>query len=313
MSIEVMSVVLHHSKAQGTTKLVLLGIANHQGDGGAWPAISTLAKYAGGVTRRTVQRSLSELVESGELETTLQAGGSYGDQANGKPNLYRVLVGCPPECDGSPNHRRKRDLDDRGDTHVTGDAHVAGGMTPVTMGDDAHVAGGMTPTSPKPSIEPSIEPSINREDVKIAWTEFWEVYPRKVGVADAKRAFVKAFTQYGPAVVEGARRYGQDPNLPSEKQYIPHPSTWLNQERWNDEPLPERKLSPEEVAERNAKLRQVQREKDREQTDRLMAEMAEAKAKAAPPPQCPHGHTLVRCPECLKTIKDQTTTTEGNN
>ena len=310
MSIEVMSVVLHHSKAQGTTKLVLMGIANHQGDGGAWPAISTLAKYAGGVSRRTVQRSLADLVKTGELETTLQAGGSYGDQPNGKPNLYRVLVSCPPECDGSPNHRRKRDLLEGGDADVTGDIHDAGGRRTRHGGDDIHVAGGMTPTSPEPSIEPSIEPSLNREDVKIAWTEFWEVYPRKAGVADAKKAFVKQFTKYGHEVVEGARRFAQDPNLPVEKQYIPHPSTWLNQERWNDEPLPERKLTPEQVAERNRQLNAIRRDKDREATARLFAEMAEANAKATPPPPCPHGSTLVRCQTCLKKIKDQTT--EGN-
>lgn len=34
MSIEAMAVALHHSKTQGATKLVLLGIANHEGDGG---------------------------------------------------------------------------------------------------------------------------------------------------------------------------------------------------------------------------------------------------------------------------------------
>ena len=43
MSIELMSLVLHHSVAQPTHKLILLGIANHQGDGGAWPSIETLS------------------------------------------------------------------------------------------------------------------------------------------------------------------------------------------------------------------------------------------------------------------------------
>jgi hypothetical protein len=38
-------------------------------------------------------------------------------------------------------------------------------------------------------------------------------------------------------VIEGARRFGNDPNLPDE-QFIPHPSTWLNQDRWIDGPLP---------------------------------------------------------------------------
>lgn len=308
MSIEVMSVVLHHSKAQGTTKLVLLGIANHQGDGGAWPSVSTLAKYAGGVTPRTVQRSLAELVQAGELHTEIQAGGSYGDQTNGRPNLYRVLVACPPECDGSPNHRRKKDDLEGGDADVRGDADDHGGRRPRHPGDDAHVRGGMTPTSPKPSIEPSREPSLNREELKRAWSEFWEVYPKRVGGAKAKESFIKAWTKHGNIVLEGARRFAEDPNLPTDKQFIPYPATWLNQERWNDDPLPERKLSPEEVAERNARLNAIKRAKELEHSRRLMEEMAEAHAKAAPPPKCPHGLTLVRCRTCLKDLNNK----EGN-
>lgn len=305
MSIEAMSVVLHHSKAQGATKLILLGIANHQGDGGAWPSISTLAKYAGGVNRRTVQRAIGDLVAMGELESEIQAGGSYKDQANGRPNLYRVLLGCPAECDGSPNHRRITEPEQGGGPDTAGrSTHRGGG--------DIQTAGGAVSTPPKPSIEPLREPSLNREDVKIAWTEFWEIYPRHVGVADAKKAFVKAWTKHGQKVIDGARRFAQDPNLPAEKQYIPHPSTWLNQERWDDEPLPERKLSPEELAEKQKKLRDIKHQKDRELSARLMAEMEEAKAKATPPPTCPHGINLVRCRTCLKDLNQTRKETNGN-
>jgi hypothetical protein len=43
MSIEAVATVLNHSKARGRAKLVLIGIANHLGDQGAWPSISTLS------------------------------------------------------------------------------------------------------------------------------------------------------------------------------------------------------------------------------------------------------------------------------
>jgi hypothetical protein len=39
--------------------------------------------------------------------------------------------------------------------------------------------------------------------------------------------------------VKGVRRYADDANLP-EKQFIPYPSKWLREGRWDDEPLPER-------------------------------------------------------------------------
>ena len=61
MSIESIAVCLHHSRATGTDKVVLLGIANHDGDGGSWPAIATLAKYAN-VNERNTQKSIERLI-----------------------------------------------------------------------------------------------------------------------------------------------------------------------------------------------------------------------------------------------------------
>jgi hypothetical protein len=108
MSIEAMSLVLHHSTASGAAKLLLLGIANHQGDSGAWPSVSTLSRYAG-VSERRAQQLLRALEESGELTVLPQAGGS----GQYKTNLYWVNVMCPEDCDGSASHRsgvKSRDL-----------------------------------------------------------------------------------------------------------------------------------------------------------------------------------------------------------
>ena len=55
MSLEKMVDVLYRSKASPRAKLVLLGIANHQGDMGSYPAIATLAKYAN-CSERSVKR-----------------------------------------------------------------------------------------------------------------------------------------------------------------------------------------------------------------------------------------------------------------
>jgi len=65
---------------------------------------------------------------------------------------------------------------------------------------------------------------------------FWGIYPRKLGKGEAKGAFVKAVDKFGADVVlEGATRFASDPNLPAP-QFIPRAATWLNQERWDDEP-----------------------------------------------------------------------------
>lgn len=149
-----MALVLHHSRATGTDKLVLLGIANHSGDGGAWPTIETLARYANATTR-TVQRSLSKLVDLGEVAIYQQQGGTRDMRDSDRPNRYDVLIACPPGCDRTANHRvrdlprSQAELWIEGVTPTSGgDAHVTRGVTP-TSGE------GVTPTSPKPSLEPS--------------------------------------------------------------------------------------------------------------------------------------------------------------
>ncbi|MDU6662576.1 MAG: hypothetical protein E6474_09775 [Actinomyces sp.] len=76
------------------------------------------------------------------------------------------------------------------------------------------------------------------------FTDFYNAYPRHVGRKDAERAFKRAAKTVSPqTIIDAARRLAADPNLP-EKQFIPHPATWLNQGRWDDEPLPDRSSHP---------------------------------------------------------------------
>lgn len=88
MSLEVMSAVWKHSKAEGRARLVLLAIADHQGEIGAWPSIATLAKMVN-ASERSVKRDLRELELLGELEIHLQAAPSAGQY---KSNLYWVKL-----------------------------------------------------------------------------------------------------------------------------------------------------------------------------------------------------------------------------
>jgi hypothetical protein len=68
------------------------------------------------------------------------------------------------------------------------------------------------------------------------FNSFWDIYPRKLGKGEAKAAFVKAVDKFGADVVlEGVKKFAADPNLPAP-QFVPRAATWLNQERWDDEP-----------------------------------------------------------------------------
>jgi len=68
--------------------------------------------------------------------------------------------------------------------------------------------------------------------------DFWNIYPRKQGKGKAREAFVSAVKKFGlEPIMDGVHRFANDPNLPDPK-FVPLPTTWLNQERWDDGPLP---------------------------------------------------------------------------
>jgi hypothetical protein len=274
MSIEAMTLVLHHSQASGVSQMILMGIANHEGDGGAWPSIATLAKY-GKVSERRVQQVIRELEAAGELTVHTMAGGTT---PNGATNLYYVTLSCPAECDGTTNHRQGvKSGADRGETHFTP---------------------GVKPTSPKPSLEPSVKPYISSD-----FENFWNTYPRKVGKQAAIKAFTKAITIASvDEILAAAIRYGNDRNLPFDENFIPHPATWLNAGRWEDGPLPERKLSPEELALKGKALAEKRHQQTIAATQEILEQDKRAK-ETADAPKCEHGKIIAACMPCIRAGK----------
>ena len=74
----------------------------------------------------------------------------------------------------------------------------------------------------------------------MTFDDFWAAYPRRVGKDDARRVWDKARGRASvEEILDGAKRLAEDPNLP-EKQFIPHPATWLARGGWSDDPLPAR-------------------------------------------------------------------------
>lgn len=71
------------------------------------------------------------------------------------------------------------------------------------------------------------------------FARFWAVYPRK----EAKQTALKAFTKINPdealleTMLSAIARFKETAQWQEDGgQYIPHPATWLNQRRWEDEP-----------------------------------------------------------------------------
>ena len=71
-----------------------------------------------------------------------------------------------------------------------------------------------------------------------AFERFWSVYPRKIGKQSAKRAFDRVKVPLETLVTAVERQKCSDQWTQNNGQFIPHPATWLNQGRWDDE-LPE--------------------------------------------------------------------------
>lgn len=166
MSIEVMNAVWNHSKAKGRARCVLLAIADHQGELGAWPSLERLAQRANS-SKRSVSRDIQDLIAMGELKVDFRSaptGGQY------RANRYWVtLVGDAPDMTDSNSDM----------TNTTSD------MTDLTS--DMTTVGLLTLKNQKKHQETEM------------FEVFWSEYPKKPGRTerkeDARKAFKSALTR----------------------------------------------------------------------------------------------------------------------
>ncbi len=63
---------------------------------------------------------------------------------------------------------------------------------------------------------------------------FWRAYPRRVGKIAAERAWANATKiASANAIIAAAEAFA--PTGEAQGKFCPHPATWLNQGRWEDE------------------------------------------------------------------------------
>ncbi|AGZ36551.1 MAG: hypothetical protein ACOKSU_24910 [Pseudomonas sp.] len=92
----------------------------------------------------------------------------------------------------------------------------------------------------KDSITQSIDkkPTVAGAPEHVEFDRFWKLYPRKVGKANAEKAWKKLkvdtslFNSMGTALAA----WSKSPDWTKDGgQFIPHAATWLNGKRWEDE------------------------------------------------------------------------------
>ena len=230
MSYQAIRAVLEHSKAKGSARLLLVILAEHLNENTRRcdPSIATLAREAN-ATPRTVARLLAELKVAGEIGIATGGGRKHC-------NAYTITAAENPDsddivCDENPDTR------DRVASSET--------LTPVTGFD------GETLTNHVRNPDNVVRRTIrNQKDISHAgedsdFTAFWSAYPRKVAKPAALKAWRSA--KHRPPLAE--LLVALDRHKGSEQwqaaRFIPHPATWLNGQRWDDQlPTAEERKPP---------------------------------------------------------------------
>lgn len=207
MSIDVMNAVWRESKSTGRARLVLLSIADHQGELGAWPSIETLAKMVNS-SPRSVQRDIQELIKLGELQVEFRSAPTYGPY---KANRYWVsLPGVTNQV--SEVTKTAPEVTDL-------DSEVTESASEVT-------AGGVL------TLNRTLKKTLTNDESE-TFESFWKLYPRKVAKADALKAWNKALKKKTADELIGLTKAYAESKLP-DMTYIPYPASWLNKELYDN-------------------------------------------------------------------------------
>lgn len=95
-----------------------------------------------------------------------------------------------------------------------------------------------------PSAAPQRDKNINDNNTRLEnisaredlFPEFWKIYPRKEDRKNSEKKFVSLSDKDKADALAGLRKYASYWNAAgTARQYIPHPSTFINGRRWEDE------------------------------------------------------------------------------
>lgn len=193
----------YSQKLPATTKFVLVVMADRANQSGfCYPSRKDIADKTG-LSPRSVTRAIAELEERGLIKITERRRQDGYKTSNG----YTLISG-----------------DTQSGDKLSGDTVSLSQVTQCPDKDNNKLLS-----------EPPVKPSITRAHQKPSGFDVWyQRYPHKVGRAAAEKAFLKAIQKTSVEVLRlGVERYIRD--KPPDRSWC-NPATWLNQERWLDEP-----------------------------------------------------------------------------
>lgn len=210
MSIKWMAFVWDHGPSDRAERFVLLALADFANDDGeCWPSVDGIARKTC-MTERGCQKIIRRLEDTGWIVVDAGLG-------RRNCNIYKLK---------NPEPRSPR-------TTFTPNADAKKGERRSEKGERR--SENPEPRSPEPSLT-IIEPSENRQYARDGFADFWNEVPKKVGKGQAEKAYRAALKKTDhETIIAGIRRYAKE-RAGKDAQYTAHPATWLNGERWADEP-----------------------------------------------------------------------------
>ena len=92
--------------------------------------------------------------------------------------------------------------------------------------EPAAAAAPKTPSAPKKAL-------MTDEDFE----SFWKIYPRKVEKTKAMEKFKRIEKSLLDTIIEAVNLQKKTSSwIKNDGQFVPHPTTWINWQRWNDDP-----------------------------------------------------------------------------
>lgn len=229
-------------------KFVLCALCNFAGDKGiVYPALSTISQMTS-LTEPTISKSLEALVRRGFLIDTGKKAGKTQ-----RITVYRLpdaALGLQILNQSQSNHKEiiKKSSKNTG---------ISSGQEQQTT-----LAGSITCDEPS-SCQKTAQPGTRNQepvqstpivpkgdgvnglpkDLGISPERFeqacqiYDQYPRKVGRPTALRSICRQLKNHPfELLMERTKAFAAIPRVKEDMQYVPHPSTWFNQERFNDDP-----------------------------------------------------------------------------
>lgn len=116
-------------------------------------------------------------------------------------------------------------------------------IAPESLSDRTAIEGDIAPDSlnialpgPEPRPDPDPKDSCASTDVERDFEPWWAIYPRKRGKGQALKAYRAARKKASAETLLEALKAQRDALTKEGIGFCPYPATWLNGERWADEP-----------------------------------------------------------------------------